>query len=81
MLSKISIAKLLNNWNFICEYEKLSETFIEIHYNKVNWEFISMYQKLSDEFIEKHSNKVNWVYIYLCIKNYLSPLLKNSLLK
>ena len=51
------------NWTYISMYQKLSESFIGKHKDKVNWTYISMYQKLSEEFIEKHCNKVNWNFI------------------
>ena len=49
-------------YNLMCN-QKLSESFIEKHFDKVNWDNISMYQKLSKSFIEKHKDKVNWDYI------------------
>ena len=43
------------NWYNISVSQKLSEEFIEKHFDKVNWDYISIYQKLSEEFIEKHN--------------------------
>ena len=51
------------DWFYISKYQKLSESFIEKHSDKVYWDNISMYQKLSESFIEKHKDKVNWDYI------------------
>ena len=48
------------DWILICEYQKLSEPFIEKHSDKVHWNLISRYQKLSEQFIEKHSDKLDW---------------------
>ena len=48
------------DWYWISSYQKLSEKFIEKHYDKVNWYYISEYQKLSEEFIEKYKDKVYW---------------------
>ena len=54
------------DWNYISEYQTLSEEFIEKYSDKVNWDDISEYQKLSEDFIEKHSDKVDW----FCISRY-----------
>ena len=51
------------SWYYISGYQKLSEEFIEKHYDKVKWGNISEYQKLSENFIEKYSDKLNWFYI------------------
>src|SRR5574344_2025871 len=47
-------------WNYISKKQKLSEKFIEKHYNKVDLNCILTYQILSESFIEKHYDKVNW---------------------
>ena len=56
------------DWDYISEYQTLSEEFIEKHVDKVVWDYISIYQKLSEEFIEKHVDKVVWYYISRCQK-------------
>src|SRR5574343_1731177 len=48
------------DWGCISEYQKLSEEFIEKHYDKVDWDYISINQKLSEELIDKYNNKVDW---------------------
>ena len=55
-------------WDYISEYQKLSEPFIEKFKDKVDWDYISGYQKLSEPFIEKFKDKVNWSYISRCQK-------------
>src|SRR5574344_87727 len=52
-------------WNYISKKQKLSEKFIEKHYNKVDWYNISKKQTLSEKFIEKHYDKVDWYLISL----------------
>ena len=42
------------DWDSISEYQKLSEEFIERHYDKVNWKSIAEYQDLSEDFRKKH---------------------------
>jgi len=54
------------DWILICEYQKLSEPFIEKHIDKLDWYCISLKQKLSESFIEKHSERLNWE----CISRY-----------
>jgi hypothetical protein len=54
------------NWNFISQFQNLSEEFIEKHSGKVHWYKISVYQNLSEKFIEKHLVEVNWAGISLC---------------
>ena len=48
------------NWEWISEYQKLSESFIREFKDKVNWNGISAYQKLSESFIREFQDKVNW---------------------
>jgi hypothetical protein len=48
------------DWNYISEYQKLSEVFITKFKDKVNWTNISSCQKLSEVFITKFKDKVNW---------------------
>ena len=55
------------DWHGISSCQKLSESFIEKHSDKVKWNVISQYQKLSESFIEKYSGrdenekyKINW---------------------
>jgi hypothetical protein len=52
---------LFNNddWYCISFWQKLSESFIEKHSDKLYWKWISKYQNLSEEFIRKHINKIN----------------------
>ena len=52
-----------NDWEKVSIYQKLSESFIEKHSNKVDWYWISGYQDLSEKFIEKYSDKVYWGWI------------------
>ena len=54
------------DWVNISIFQKLSEEFIEKHYDKVDWYNISKYQKLSEELIEKHIDKIDWD----CISKY-----------
>ena len=56
------------DWDYISEYHKLSETFIEEHKDLVDWDCISKYQKLSESFIEKHKELVDWYCINKCQK-------------
>ena len=51
------------DWNYISQYQKLSEDFITEFKDKVNWNCISYYQKLSEDFITKFKDKVDWYYI------------------
>ena len=53
---------------YISEYQKLSESFIEKHSDKVIWYYISYYQNLSEDFIEKFSDKVDLNSISRCQK-------------
>ncbi len=48
------------NWNWISQYQDLSEEFINKYYDKVNWDNISKYQTLSEKFIEEYRDYVNW---------------------
>ena len=48
------------DWGNISQFQKLSESFIEKHKDKLNWVNISKFQTLSEEFIGKHKDKVNW---------------------
>ena len=48
------------DWNRICVFEVLTESFIEKYKDYVDWGEISQYQKLSESFIEKYKDKVNW---------------------
>ncbi len=53
------------DWDYISEYQKLSEEFIREFQNKVDWIYISQYQKLSEEFrkeFELEIPKNNWLY-------------------
>ena len=45
------------NWDWISQYQKLSEQFIEKFQDRVSWDYISAYQELSEEFIEKYGDK------------------------
>ena len=47
----------------ICQYQKLSENFIEKYQDEVNWGCVSKYQKLSENFIKKFLTRVNMVKI------------------
>ena len=47
------------DWCYISKYQKLSESFIEKHIDKVYWDNISIYQTLSEKFIEKYIDKVD----------------------
>ena len=58
-----NINNFVIDWYYISMFQKLSESFIEKHIDKVNWGYISGHQKLSEEFIEKHKDKVYWYYI------------------
>ena len=49
-----------HHWNYISQYQKLSEGFIREFKNRVNWSYISKYQKLSQKFIREFKGKVNW---------------------
>ena len=49
-----------DDWWDISRFQKLSESFIEKHADRVCWYYICSYQKLSEKFIEKQSDKVDW---------------------
>jgi len=51
------------NWDYISEFQTLSEEFIEKFEDRVNWNYISKSQNLSEKFIEKFQDKVNWGWI------------------
>ena len=51
------------NWDYISEYQKLSEELINKYGDKLNWGYISINQKLSESFIDKYNNKVDWYLI------------------
>ena len=51
------------DWFWISTQQKLSESFIEKHKDKIDWDCISKCQKLSESFIEKYIDKVDWSYI------------------
>jgi len=51
------------NWDYISEYQKLSEPFIKEFKDSVNWYYISSSQKLSEPFIKEFKDSVNWDYI------------------
>lgn len=46
-------SNLIQNWEHVCYYQILSESFIEKYADKVDWHSIFRYQKLSIQFIEK----------------------------
>lgn len=48
------------DWDYISEYQKLSEEFIREFKDKLNWDKISAYQILSEDFIMEFQDKVNW---------------------
>jgi hypothetical protein len=58
-----NINKYEFDWDIFSKHQKLSESFIDKHKDKVDWYYISIYQKLSEEFIEKYGYKMNWRYI------------------
>ena len=47
-------------WDFISQYQELSENFIIKYKDYVNWNYISIFQNLSESFIIKYKNEVNW---------------------
>lgn len=56
MLSELSDSL---DWNMVCKYQILSESFIIKHKSKCNAYHISRYQKLSDSFILQYRNWLN----------------------
>lgn len=56
-------------WQFVCQYQKLSENFIrnfickKLPSNSIGWNELSRYQKLSENFIRKYKDKVDWLNI------------------
>jgi len=50
-------------WEYISEYQILSEEFIREFQDRVNWFYISAHQTLSDEFRKEFQDRVNWDYI------------------
>jgi hypothetical protein len=61
--SEILCDKLINkltyyDWVDISIHQKLTEEFIEKHFNKLNCYYVGIYQYLSEEFIEKYHNKL-----------------------
>ena len=55
-----------DDWWDISRCQKLSESFIEKHADRVCWYYICSYQKLSEKFIERHADKMSWC----CISSY-----------
>lgn len=53
------------HWEYISQYQKLSEDFIREFQDKVNWDLISIKQKMSESFLREFSDKVNWKFISL----------------
>ena len=49
--------------DYISQYQKLSEDFIEKFQDKIDFDYISISQKLSEDFIEKFQDKVDWEHI------------------
>lgn len=50
-------------WDGICQYQKLSEAFMDKWDRYIDWQIVSYSQQLSEPFIEKHADKLNWKYI------------------
>ena len=55
-------------WSLISKYQKLPESFIEKHIDKLNFSDISKFQKLSDDFISKYSDYLEW-HLISCYQN------------
>ena len=53
----------LENINSICEYQKLSESYMRRNIEILKWEEISKHQKLSEEFIEENIDKMNMIFL------------------
>ncbi len=47
-------------WGIICEYQRLSETFIDDHEFRVRWKNVCKYQILSIDFILQHHMDIVW---------------------
>ena len=58
-----NINNFVVDWFWVSQYQKLSESFIEKHIDKVEWYYISSNQKLSESFIDKYNDKVSWTRI------------------
>lgn len=48
-------------WNLICRWQKLSESFIREFTKKVNWKIIVINQDISLDFVKENHKKVKWL--------------------
>ena len=63
VINIININKV--DWSHISRFQKLSESFMDKHFEDLDKYYISVYQKLSNEFITKHNLTIdedNWLY-------------------
>ena len=51
------------NWNSVCLYQWLPESFLSSVLHRVNWQLLSRGQVLSARFIEQHWDRVDWTLI------------------
>jgi hypothetical protein len=58
-----SAARYLMDW--ICEHQKITESFIIKYEDTINWNLVSRYQDLTEHCIILFKDKVNWDYISL----------------
>lgn len=59
-LANTNEINMINIYDIICEKQKLTENFIDMHSNEIKWNKIWKYQGLSIDFIRKYIHKVVW---------------------
>jgi len=75
-----SLNKIKTDWNLICKYFMLDETFMdECPAEKLNWNLISRYQNMSLDFIKEHKDNLKLDILSLNVK--LSQEIKDEVLK
>lgn len=50
-------------WDALCQYEELSEKFMEVFKNQIDWQVVSRHQELSKFFIRKHKDRLDISYL------------------
>jgi hypothetical protein len=53
------------NWDHLCRYTTLTESFMNEYDTYLNWYWISITQRLNERFILNHMYKLNWSCISL----------------
>lgn len=49
--------KIIINWHNMCEYQKLSDNFVEKYKDKLNWKILDI-DNLSDKIIKKYKDEL-----------------------